>query len=110
MKATFFQNGNMIDFTNSTDTAIAAGAVVSLNDERVGIAACDIAAGETGTLAISGVFTVAKAAGTAIKQGQAVKYDATNDNFGVGDTAKVAAGFAVSEAAADAVTMEVKIG
>ena len=57
--ATYIQKGSTINYTNSGETKITAGTVVSLTN-RIGIAAGDIAAGAVGALAVQGVFEAAK--------------------------------------------------
>ncbi|HSH45105.1 MAG TPA: DUF2190 family protein, partial [Longimicrobiales bacterium] len=52
----------------------------------VGIALTDIAGGETGAVAIEGVFEVAKAAGTAWDQGAKLDWDASASAFDIGVT------------------------
>ncbi|MDO4285180.1 MAG: DUF2190 family protein [Eubacteriales bacterium] len=108
MKAMYWQTGDNLDYVNGTDAVIEPGTVVSLNDERIAVAATQIAPGAVGVVATVGVFVMDKAAG-AIAQGAAVSYDKTADKIGAG-TANIPAGFA-AEAAADAdETVKVKIG
>lgn len=106
--ATYIQKGNSIDYTNSGSTKIAAGDVVSLTT-RVGIAAGDIAAGAVGSLAVGGVFEIAKATG-AITLGAAVYFDTTNKNITTTATSNIPAGWAVAAAASADTTVLVKIG
>lgn len=106
--AKYVQKGNSIDYTNSGADAIAAGDVVSLTT-RIGIAATDIAKGETGTLAVSGVFTIPKTASLAIALGDKVYFNTTTKQITKTDT-DVPAGWAVAAAAADATEVNVKLG
>lgn len=109
-KATYYQPGNNIDYTNPGGTEIYAGEIVSLNGERIGVAVSDMAAGETGTIAVTGAFNLPKAAATAIKQGAAVKFDMTAGNVSTSASATVPAGWCVEDAEADDTTVLVKIG
>jgi len=74
MIARYVQKGESIDYRPSA--AVAAGDVVALGN-LIGIARLDIAADTLGSLAVVGVFDVAKAAG-AIAAGAAVYWDAAN--------------------------------
>lgn len=75
--ARFIHDGNGIDYTPNTD--LPAGSVVVQND-LVGITKRDIAAGQLGTLELTGVFDLPKATGTgeAIAAGAKVYWDAAN--------------------------------
>ena len=72
MLARFVQKGESVDYR--PDTPVAAGDVI-VQDTLVGIARLDIAAGTLGSLAVVGVFDVAKAEGQ-IPAGAAVYWDA----------------------------------
>ena len=80
-QATFVQEGNAVDYTPGS--AVAAGDVVVQGD-LVGVSPRPIAAGALGSLAVRGVFDVAKVTG-AIGAGAAVYWDA--DGNPVGGTA-----------------------
>ncbi len=77
--ATFVHDGKSIDYTPGA--AVSAGDVVVQND-LVGIAKLDIAAGVLGALATRGVFDVAKdddgTTGTVFAAGQGVYWDVAN--------------------------------
>jgi len=73
--AVFVQQGEQIDYTPATD--VAAGDVVVQGD-LVGVARTPIAAGATGSLAVVGVFDVAKASETEFTAGAKVYWDAAN--------------------------------
>lgn len=105
--ATYIQRGETIDFVNGTDTAIEAGAVVSLAT-RIGIAAAPIAAGKTGAVHVTGVFEIEKKASEALTVGAAVYYSA--DGITATSTDNVPAGWVIAAAAADDATVRVKIG
>ena len=78
MTATFIHRGDAIDYTPVA--AVSAGDVVVQND-LIGVAKLDIAAGVLGALHVSGVFDFPKATGTntAITAGAKVYWDAENE-------------------------------
>ncbi len=96
-KAVYVQIGDNLDYTNATDSTIAAGDVIKL-ETRVGVAACEIAAGTTGAVCMTGVFKMPKTGTTAVKMGALVYFDGT----GITDTAtgNTPAGYAAAAAAA----------
>lgn len=61
MNARYFQQGNSLDYTPTSD--VSAGDVIALQNNYWGIAKLDIAANNLGSLAVTGVYQVAKAAG-----------------------------------------------
>jgi predicted RecA/RadA family phage recombinase len=62
MAKNYIQEGNTVDFTNTTP-AIASGDVVVLGDYCCGIALEDIGVNGKGAVKIDGIFSLAKAAG-----------------------------------------------
>lgn len=102
------QNGDLIDYTAGAD--IAAGDVVVIGS-LVGVAPRPIANGETGAVAIEGVYSLPKpSAGSGsetISAGAAVYYYATS---GIANTTTgVAAGYAVAQAVTGSATVNVKL-
>jgi len=76
-EATFVQSGNAVDYTPSV--ALVAGQVVQRGD-LVGVATEPIAAGVSGSLAVSGVFDINKTSALAIAVGDDVYFnDVTNE-------------------------------
>ena len=74
MARNFVQPGNVLTYINA-GAAIVAGAVVPMG-ACVGVAQTDIAATTgTGAVAMSGVHTLPKVAGTAWVQGDRLSYD-----------------------------------
>jgi len=105
MKATFVQEGVMIDYTPGS--AVSAGDVVVQGD-LVGVAKSDIAASRQGALAISGVFDVTK--GSAVfTAGQAVYWDDTNDAASPDGSVGKLMGIAVEAAATGVSTVRVRL-
>ena len=107
MAENYVQPGEVIEFTNS-GSAIAAGAVVKVG-QILGVALVDIANGATGSVQITGVFTVPKVSGAVIAQGESLTWDASaaafDDNAAVAATGDVTGPPAVAwEAAGNGVT------
>lgn len=75
MKATFVQDGKIIDYTASTD--IAYGDVVAIG-KRVGVAAESIKSGATGGVRLEGVYEMPTAA-EAIALGDKLYFDVSNN-------------------------------
>lgn len=78
MKAIYVYKGDEIDHTPIAD--VAAGDVVVVGANLLGIAKLDIKSGTLGALSLKGVFDMPKTAGTgtAIANGIDVYWDATN--------------------------------
>jgi predicted RecA/RadA family phage recombinase len=74
--ATFVQEGQAVDFVAAAD--VANGDVVVVG-ELVGIAQGAVAAGQAGSMSVTGVYDLPKAigAGTALAAGVKVNWDAT---------------------------------
>lgn len=108
MSAKYWQRGETIDYT-ATDE-LANGDVVDLAT-RIGVAGDDIAAGETGTVHVVGVFEIPKATG-AVTVGQALYWDKTNKNITTAagsSSANTPAGWAVAAAQSADATVLVKL-
>ena len=107
--AQYVQKGSSIDYINNGAAAIAAGDIVNLG-ARIGVASTDIAVGAVGSVAVSGVFSMPKAAG-AVTVGAALYFDSESGNITATSGEKtVPAGWAVAPAAADAAEVLIKIG
>lgn len=72
MAKNYIQPGNVLDYV--AGAAIASGDVVEM-DKLVGVAMDDIANGDTGAVAISGVFEVPKNNTQAFAQGALIYWD-----------------------------------
>lgn len=108
MATNFVQPGEVIDWVNGTGAAKAAGAVVAMGN-ILGVALVDIANGATGSVAISGVFTVPKVSAAVIAQGESLVWDvsagAFDDNLATPATGDISGAAAVAfEAAGNGVT------
>ena len=74
MIAEYIQRGESLDYRNSTEELIPAGAIVDLKT-RIGVAGMDIAPGELGSIHVMGVFAIPKDTSTEVKLGAALYYD-----------------------------------
>ena len=107
MEAKFIQDGKSIDIV--AEAKIAAGDVV-ISGELIGVAKLDIPANAAGSIALEGVYEVAK--GDAVFAVGAKVYFDTENRIAVaaGGEKMVAIGVAVAAAAAAAETVLVRIG
>lgn len=103
--ADYVQGDCLLDYTPSS--AVAAGAVVVLND-LVTVAPRPIAANALGAVAIEGVFSMPKATG-AIGQGALVYWDATAGNVTTTSSGNKRAGKAAAAAASGDASVQVII-
>ncbi len=106
-KAVFVQNGDNIDVT-VTD-AVEYMDVVPLED-RVGVAMQDIPAGGTGTVTLTGAYSLPAATGAAIKVGQKVYWDSTNSLITGTATNNTYAGHAITAKASAGTAVTVRLG
>lgn len=103
------QAGASMPWTNGTGADVSSGAVVVVG-ATVGVAAGDIADGESGILFIEEVFTLPKAAPLVIGQGVAVYWDVADGNINLTATDNHLAGKAFAAAASADTTVQVKLG
>ena len=116
-KATYYQRGESLDYTNSSGSKIDANTIVVLTSGasgRIGVIGTDIPNGETGSVHVTGVYEMAKSSSNALTQGQKVYWDGTgiteDDNDGGGTpTYYPVAGYAAHAAGASAETVLVKL-
>lgn len=105
-KASFWQRGETIDYTNETTETIEANTIITFGS-RIGVAGTDILPGETGSLHVTGVFEFPKSE-TEIVIGGDVYYSESN-GITASSADGIKAGFAVAGAAAGSSTVLVKI-
>lgn len=77
MSNTYVKEGEVVDWTNGTGSAVVSGAVVAVGMLQLGIAAVDIASAAVGSVYLEGIHRLTKTTG-AIAQGSRVWWDATN--------------------------------
>lgn len=80
MATNFVSDGNVINWTNGTGSAVSSGDVVAMG-HCIGIALVDIANGATGSVALEGVFTVPKVSAAVFTQGEKLIWDASASAF-----------------------------
>jgi len=107
MAQNHIQKGAAMPWTNGTGATVTSGTPVIVGD-MIGVAAGDIADGESGILLTEEVFELPKTAAGAIAQGSQVYLDATSGEIGT-DNTDTPAGKAFETAADGATTVKVKI-
>jgi len=105
---TFIHDGDSIDYTPAL--AVDAGDVI-VQDELVGVAKLDIAAGALGALAVAGVFDFPKSTGSssAIVAGDNCYWDAGNEVATTTASTHKLIGKAVAAATDDDTTVRVRM-
>lgn len=108
MKAKYWQKGEVIDYKNLDSDKIEAGDVVVIKN-RIGVAGCDIATNETGTLHVVGVYEVPKVENEAVEVGEVLYYNLEEDSVTKTKT-DIEVGYAIQPQAAGSKSIFVKIG
>ena len=108
MATNYVQEGEVLAYTNAS-TAIAAGDLVPLSN-HAGVALVDIANGATGSVQLSGVFTVDKTTSQTWTVGQALYVDAGTGKATTTATGNVPAGFAFAAAGSSDTTGQILLG
>lgn len=111
--AEFWQRGESLDYTNTTDAVIPNNTIVQIGT-RIGVTGTVIPPGKVGSLHVGGVWEIEKTGTDAISMGQTVYFDGTGitgaaDDGAASPSAYVEAGYAAADAAADATTIFVKL-
>jgi len=101
------QAGKFLDYLNG-GSAISSGDVVAFVS-GVGIAAADIANGETGALAVEGVFELAKKSGETWAFGDRIYWDSGTSEFTNVAGSNLLAGYAVEAAGSSLVLGKIKL-
>ena len=78
MATNYIAEGKVVDYTAGAD--ITAGSVVKMN-KILGVAIADIANGDTGPVAISGIFECPKLSTAVIALGESLTWDVSAGNF-----------------------------
>lgn len=107
MKATYWQKGQSLDYTNGTNAIIEANTVLVIGS-LIGIAGTDIEPGETGSVHVEGVFQMPKKDAAAIAMGAAVYWNAS-DGITTTASGNTLAGYAAEASAEGAETILVKL-
>lgn len=106
MAKNYIQEGAVLDYVAAA--AIAAGAVVVMG-KRIGIALGNIAIGETGSVAVTDVFSVAKLSTDVVAQGDLLYWDAANSRLTTTVGANLLAGYAAAPAGNGVTTVNIAI-
>lgn len=114
MATNFVQDGDVINWTNGTGSAVVAGQVVAIG-QILAVALVAIAAGATGSVKTRGVFTVPKVTDAVIAAGESLTWDASaakfDDNAATPASGDItgAAAYAVEAAGNGATTLKVML-
>lgn len=106
MTTKFVQPGDVIDYTAGAN--IVSGQVVLIG-ARIGVALRDIANGKVGSMAMTGVFTIAKLSTDVVAAGALLYWDNGNSRLTVTSAGNTLAGYAVAAAGNGATTVNIKI-
>lgn len=106
MTTKFVQPGEVIDYTAGAN--IASGQVV-LMGVRIGVALAAIANGATGSVQVTGVFTIAKLSTDVVAQGAALYWDNANSRLTTTSAGNTLAGFATAASGSGTATVNIKI-
>lgn len=105
-------DGDIIQWTNGTGSAVSAGEVVEMST-IIGVAETDIANGATGSVAITGVYSLAKTtdatAGLFDTVGAKVSWDTSNNRLTLSATGIQNAGVILATALAATTTATIKL-
>jgi predicted RecA/RadA family phage recombinase len=107
MATNYIQPGEVCEYT--AGATISSGDLIALNN-RAGVALTDIANGSTGSVALTGVYTVPKTAGATWSVGQAIYVISATGIATVTATGNVPAGFAFAAALEGATTGQLLLG
>jgi predicted RecA/RadA family phage recombinase len=107
MATNYIQPGEVCEYT--AGATISSGDLIALNN-RAGVALTDIANGATGSVALTGVYTVPKTAGATWSVGQAIYVIASTGIATVTATGNVPAGYAFAAAIEGATTGQLLLG
>lgn len=106
MKATYWQNGETIDYVNNTTDIIQANTVVVFG-QKVGVIGATISPGEKGVLHTVGVFKMNKNSDEVVAAGTNVYF--TGEIITATATGNTLAGYTVQEAKAGVTDILVKL-
>jgi len=106
MTSKFQQPGQVLDYTAGANIAVGDGVLVGA---RFGVALTAIANGKTGSVQVTGVFSVPKLSTDVIAQGALVYWDNTNKRMTTTASGNTQAGYAFAAAAASTTVVSVKL-
>jgi predicted RecA/RadA family phage recombinase len=103
----FVKKGEVIDYPNSTGSAIKSGDLVVIGN-LAGVAQTDIADGSVGAVLLTGVFSIAKAAG-AVSIGAKLYYVTADKNLTTTATNNTLVGVAHAAALTGDTTVQLQL-
>lgn len=106
MTSKYVQPGEVMDYVAGAN--IVSGQVLLIG-VRVGVALAAIANGSKGSVAMSGVFTVAKLSTDVVAQGAALYWDNTNSRLTTTASGNTLAGYAFEAAGNGVATVNIKL-
>jgi predicted RecA/RadA family phage recombinase len=107
MAKNYVSEGDVLDYTN-TGALIPSGAVVVMG-KRIGVALADIPTNSTGSVSMTGVWTLPRLTTDDTTQGEVLYWDAANNRVTEAAGALPVAGYAAAAAGVNATTVRVKI-
>lgn len=107
MAKNYVSEGDVLDFVN-TGALIPSGAVVVMG-KRIGVALADIPTNSTGSVSVTGVWTLPRLITDDTTQGELLYWDAVNNRVTETAGALPLAGYAASAAGVNATSVRVKI-
>lgn len=93
----YIMDGERLTYANASGSTISAGTMV-LVTAKVGVAPADIANGDSGVLAMEGVYNITKLGTDVVAQGALLYWDNTNKRLTVTSSGNTLAGFAFAAA------------
>ncbi|SHJ23877.1 Predicted phage recombinase, RecA/RadA family [Malonomonas rubra DSM 5091] len=103
----YIQPGAVLTWANGTGSDVSSGDLVIIG-QRVGVASVDIVDGESGSVAVDGVFEVSKEAALEVSQGDLLYCNATGGELDKTNT-NTLAGYAFEDAVGAAAEVRVKL-
>jgi len=108
MAKTYVQPGDVMEYTNASGAIISSGTVLKIGS-RIGVVLVDIPDGKSGSVAVTGVWTIAKLGTDVVGQGDLLYWDDTNKRLTTTSTDNTLAGYAFKAAGSGVTTVEIKI-
>lgn len=106
MATNYVQPGEVLDFTATAALISGAGVLIG---SRLGVALTDIAIGDTGAVAVKGVYTLPKLATDVVAQGALLYWDNTNARLTTTLTGNTLAGYAAAASGNGAATVNIAL-
>jgi len=106
MTTKFVQPGEVIDYTAGANKTSGQPVLIGT---RLGVCLADIANGNTGPAAMSGVYTVTKLSTDVVAQGAALYWDNTNSRLTTTASGNTYAGYAFAAAGNGVTTVNIKL-